>query len=80
MFEKLLTRTNRSKSDKQTASGNERIGGKSETDMQRRLFMRQLAERIDRGVCIHCGTAENVMRALCVECRTLPQFQEVLGS
>jgi hypothetical protein len=60
------------------ASFYERIGGKPQTDMQKCLFMRQLAERIDRGVCIHCGTAENVMRALCVECRALPQFQAVL--
>jgi len=43
-----------------------------------RLLCFQLAERIRRGWCIHCGTSENVIRALCVECRKLPRFQEVL--
>ena len=57
------------------------IGGKPEDPgMQKRQFSRQLAARIDQGLCIHCGTGSNVIRALCVECRKLPRFQEVLLS
>ena len=43
-----------------------------------RMIRFQLAERVRRGCCIHCGSDQNVIRALCVECRKLPRFQEVL--
>lgn len=43
-------------------------------------IMRLLTDRIDRGVCVHCGTSEQVLRALCAHCRTLPLFQPVLAS
>lgn len=43
-----------------------------------RLLCFQLAERVRRNWCIHCGSDQNVIRALCVECRKLPRFQEVL--
>jgi hypothetical protein len=44
-----------------------------------RLLCFQLAERVRRRLCIHCGSDQNVIRALCVECRKLPRFQEVLN-
>ena len=43
-----------------------------------RLLCFQLAERVRRRCCIHCGSSENVIRALCTECRKLPRFQAVL--
>jgi hypothetical protein len=52
-------------------------GGEPEdTSLPKRLYMSLLADRIDKGLCIHCGTSENVVRALCMKCRALPQFQE----
>lgn len=44
-----------------------------------RLFCLQLADRVRRGWCIHCGASENVIKALCAECRKLPRFRELLG-
>ena len=43
-----------------------------------RLVCLRLAERVQRHLCINCGTDKEVTRALCTECRKLPRFQEVL--
>src|SRR5436305_5089067 len=57
-----------------------RIGGEPEPAYtKKRAIMHTLTQRIDAGLCIHCGGDHSLVGALCLECRDLPQFQEVIG-
>jgi hypothetical protein len=52
---------------------------KTKHDVKYKLQSIQLADRVDRKICIHCGEKPMLPNSgLCSDCRKLPRYQELL--